>query len=109
MTRDGIVQGVTLPVSQHGADCEFQVPANRRIAVSAFQDIDSNSEFGRGPLGIPLEPWGTSGEFSPLAPPDWRRSSIEVGSEGGEITIQLTSPPDLKRAVDKSGGVTGPQ
>ena len=102
MTREGIVQGMTLPVSQGGADCEFQVPANQRIAISAFQDIDSDAKFDRGLLGLPIEPWGTSGDFSSLAPPDWRRSAIEIGAEGGEITIRLISLSEPPRIADEA-------
>jgi uncharacterized protein (DUF2141 family) len=89
MTREGIWQGASAAVKQGEARFEFQVMSGVRVAISAFQDLDSNEQLDRGTLGLPMEPWGTSGEFSAFGPPSWRRSSIVPTSEEAEITIRL--------------------
>jgi uncharacterized protein (DUF2141 family) len=89
MTREGIWQAKSAAVEQGEARFEFQVMLGEPIAISAFQDLDSNEQLDRGTLGLPMEPWGTSGEFGAFGPPSWRRSSIMPTSEQTEITIRL--------------------
>jgi len=93
MTRDGIWQGASAPSVEGGAAFSFVVPAGCRLAVSVFQDLDDDAAFDRGPFGIPAEPWGTSGKFSPLMPPSWQRSSIIPDRESAEVSIALVGGP----------------
>jgi uncharacterized protein (DUF2141 family) len=95
MTRDGIWQGASAPAADGAAAFEFTVPAGLRIAVSVFQDLDDDATFDRGPLGIPAEPWGTSGTFSALLPPSWRGSSIVPETNGTEVSIALVGGPRI--------------
>jgi uncharacterized protein (DUF2141 family) len=101
MTRVGIWEGHSGVPAEGVAEFQFSVPAGRRVAVSAFQDIDSDEEFDLGPLGIPSEPWATSGQRTPIGPPSWKRSSFVPDAGGSAITIRLAGG----RPAEASGDV----
>lgn len=89
MTRDGIWQGASIIATDGTAQFSFTVATGSRIAVSVFQDLDGDAAFDRGAMGVPVEPWGTSGKFSAFLPPSWQHSSIVPEVDGSEIVISL--------------------
>ena len=58
------------------------------VALTLFQDLNSNGKLDRNPFGIPNEPWGASGKTSAFVAPTWE--SAQVPLDGSTIVIKLT-------------------
>lgn len=56
------------------------------VSVIVFQDLNGNGRLDRNPLGIPTEPWGTSGRGGSFGPPTWDGTQVPAS---GRIVIQL--------------------
>jgi len=98
MTRAGIWEGHSQEPAGTSVEFRFLVPEGRKVAVSAFQDTDRDEDLDRGPLGLPTEPWGTSGKRLALAPPSWSRSAFLPSADGSPVIVALaggkrTGPP----------------
>jgi len=89
LTRGGIAEGFSVPAVKERAEFELHARSGRPVVVSVFQDIDSNEELNRGPLGIPSEPWGFSGKPAPLLPPSWNACVIVPTAGDNQIEIHL--------------------
>ncbi|AWN43888.1 DUF2141 domain-containing protein [Methylobacterium durans] len=59
-------------------------------ALAAFQDMNGNGRLDRTPLGLPLEPYGFSGEGGRIARPDFARAAFPVREPGLAIRVRLT-------------------
>lgn len=58
------------------------------VALTLFQDLNSNGKLDRNPFGIPTEPWGASGKTSAFSAPTWE--SAQVPLDGSTLVIKLT-------------------
>lgn len=58
------------------------------VALTLFQDLNSNGKLDRNPFGIPNEPWGASGKTSAFVAPTWE--SAQVPLDGNTIVVKLT-------------------
>lgn len=58
------------------------------IAITLFQDLDSDGQLGRNLLGFPNEPWGASGTPGRTGP-SWDNSKVKL--EGGVLVIKLST------------------
>jgi uncharacterized protein (DUF2141 family) len=65
--------------------CDF---LNNELALVAYQDQNENNRLDTNLLGIPSEPWGTSGKGTRLGPPTWETS--RVGSEISAVSVTLS-------------------
>jgi uncharacterized protein (DUF2141 family) len=57
------------------------------LAITMFQDLDSDGKMGRNLFGIPLEPWGSSGTPGSFGP-SWETGKVKL--DGSVIVIQLS-------------------
>lgn len=101
MTRAGIWGGQSHDPTGSSVEFRFLVPEGREVAVSAFQDLDNDEDLDRGPLGLPMEPWGTSGARAALAPPSWSRSAFLPSPDGQAVSVALAGGKRTRSAGDR--------
>lgn len=58
------------------------------VAITLFQDLDSDGQLGRNLLGFPTEPWGASGTPG-LTGPSWDNSKVTL--DGSVLVIKLNT------------------
>ena len=58
------------------------------VALTLFQDLNSNGKLDSNPFGIPTEPWGASGKTSAMSAPTWE--SAQVALDGSTIVVKLS-------------------
>ena len=59
-------------------------------AAVAYQDSDGNGRLDRTRLGLPLEPYGFSGESPRSARPDFARARFSVREPGTRVRVRLS-------------------
>ena len=57
------------------------------VAISMYQDLDSDGKMGRNVLGMPTEPWGSSGKPGALGPA-W--DTGKVVRDGRAVVVTLS-------------------
>ena len=57
------------------------------VALTLFQDLDSDGKMGRNLLGMPSEPWGSSGTPGNFGP-SW--DTAKVALDGRAIIVKLS-------------------
>jgi uncharacterized protein (DUF2141 family) len=57
------------------------------VAISMFQDLDSDGKMGQNPLGMPTEPWGSSGKPGMFGP-SWETGKVAL--DGSKIIVKLS-------------------
>ncbi|MCJ2043399.1 DUF2141 domain-containing protein [Methylobacterium sp. J-078] len=107
---EGIEPGglVSVALCQDGlteADCRTGQQAEPRAAVQrfvfpnvtpgtyaalAYQDTNGNGRLDRTGLGLPLEPYGFSGEAARSARPDFARARFTVHEPGTSVRVRLS-------------------
>lgn len=60
------------------------------VALMMFQDINDNGKMDSNVLGIPSEPWGSSGKPSNFGPPSWAAASVALPADGKPIVVMLS-------------------
>jgi uncharacterized protein (DUF2141 family) len=58
------------------------------VAITMYQDLDGNGQMGQNLLGIPTEPWGSSGTPGTFGP-TW--PTAKVARDGKAIVVKLSS------------------
>lgn len=58
------------------------------VALTLFQDLDSDGKMGRNLIGIPTEPWGSSGTPGAFGP-SWETSRVLL--DGKTIVVKMSS------------------
>jgi uncharacterized protein (DUF2141 family) len=61
--------------------------AGSQVAVTMFQDLDSDGQRGKSLLGIPTEPWGSSGTPGAFGPA-WETAKTAL--DGSTIVVRLS-------------------
>ena len=57
------------------------------VALTLFQDLDSDGKMGRNLLGMPSEPWGSSGQPGSFGP-SWETAKVAL--DGSVIVVRLS-------------------
>lgn len=57
------------------------------VALTLFQDLDSDGKMGRNLVGMPTEPWGSSGVPGAMGP-TWEASRVPL--DGSTIVVKLS-------------------
>ena len=57
------------------------------IALRIFQDLDSDGKMARNPMGVPTEPWGSSGKPGMFGP-TW--DLTQVALDGSPLVVRLS-------------------
>jgi uncharacterized protein (DUF2141 family) len=58
-----------------------------QVAITSFQDLDSDGKMGRNLLGMPTEPWGASGTPGAFGP-SWETTAVAL--DGKAISVSLS-------------------
>ena len=67
------------------------VPGNASsLALMMFQDLNDNGKMDSNILGIPTEPWGSSGKVNPFGPPSWAGAMVSVPADGKPVVVILS-------------------
>ena len=64
--------------------CGLKAP---EVALMAFQDLDGDGKMNRNPLGIPSEPWGSSGTPGTFGP-SWETGKVAL--DGKPIVVRMS-------------------
>ncbi len=59
----------------------------RLLAFAVFQDLNNNGRIDMNLLGIPSEPWGSSGQPPQFSAPTWASSQVKLDALGLNITL----------------------
>lgn len=57
------------------------------LAISAFQDLDSDGKMGKNIMGMPTEPWGSSGTPGMFGP-SWETGKVTL--DGSVVVVKLS-------------------
>lgn len=57
------------------------------VALTLFQDLDSDGKMGRNLVGIPTEPWGSSGQPGSFGP-SWQTGKVAL--DGRAIVVKMS-------------------
>jgi uncharacterized protein (DUF2141 family) len=57
------------------------------LAISMYQDLDGDGKLGRNLLGMPIEPWGSSGTPGPFGP-SWETGKVTL--DGSPVVVKLS-------------------
>ncbi|WP_348645255.1 DUF2141 domain-containing protein [Methylobacterium sp. BTF04] len=68
----------------------FDDVAPGTYAVAAYQDVNGNGRLDRTGLGLPLEPYGFSGEAVRGVRPDFARAHFALREPGIRLRVRLT-------------------
>lgn len=80
---------VALRMAAGDAVMKFEV-CNLRgdsVALTLFQDLDADGKMGRNMMGIPTEPWGSSGTPGSFGP-TWETSRVPL--DGNTIVVKMS-------------------
>lgn len=81
------LSSLRLPAGEARMRFELCGLSGGEVALTLFQDLDSDGKMAKNLLGMPTEPWGASGSPGVLGP-SW--GSGKVALDGRAITIKLT-------------------
>ena len=82
-------QGDRVEAVRGEAVVTFQDVPPGTYAVAAFQDTTRSGQLDRTALGLPLEPYGFSGEVGRRARPDFRDAAFALREPGALIRVRL--------------------
>jgi uncharacterized protein (DUF2141 family) len=57
------------------------------VALSMYQDLDSDGKMGRNLVGLPTEPWGSSGTPGMFGP-SWETGKVTL--DGSPVIVKLS-------------------
>ena len=57
------------------------------LAITMYQDLDSDGKMGKNLMGMPTEPWGSSGAPGMFGP-TWQTGSVKLGA--GAVVVKLS-------------------
>ena len=57
------------------------------LAITMYQDLDSDGKMGKNLMGLPTEPWGSSGAPGMFGP-NWQTGSVKL--DGGVVVVKLS-------------------
>ena len=74
-----------------GATMRFQLcglGTSTEVALTLFQDLDSDGRMGTNLVGMPTEPWGSSGSPGTFGP-GWETGRVKL--DGSVIVVRMSS------------------
>ena len=76
-----------LPAGEARMKFELCGLGGTEVALTLFQDLDSDGKMGRNLLGMPTEPWGASGTPGTFGP-SWDTGRVKL--DGRTVTARLS-------------------
>ena len=81
------VTSIRLPAGEAVMSFQLCGLSGPDVALMMFQDLDSDGKMGRNLLGMPTEPWGSSGKPGSFGP-SW--DTAKVALDGSVIVVRLS-------------------
>jgi uncharacterized protein (DUF2141 family) len=81
------VKALRLPAGEATMRVQLCGLGGSEVALMLFQDLDSDGKMGRNLVGMPTEPWGSSGKPGMFGP-QW--DSGKVPLDGTAITVKMS-------------------
>lgn len=81
------VKALRLPAGEATMRVQLCGLSGSEVALMLFQDLDSDGKMGRNLVGMPTEPWGSSGKPGMFGP-QW--DSGKVPLDGSAITVKMS-------------------
>ena len=88
--RKKAVAQLRLPAGE-GATQRFQLcglAGSAEVALTLFQDLDGDGRMGANIVGMPTEPWGSSGSPGTFGP-SWETGRVKL--DGSVIVVRMSS------------------
>ena len=76
-----------LPAGEASMRFEFCGLSGDAVALTMFQDLDNDGKLAKNVLGVPTEPWGSSGSPGPFGP-SWENGKVAL--DGRAIVVRLS-------------------
>ena len=86
--RKTAASALQMPVTAETMQVQVCNLSGGSVALTLFQDLNSNGKLDSNAFGIPSEPWGASGKTSPLTTPTW--DTAQVPLDGSTIVVKLS-------------------
>lgn len=79
-----------LQMKVDGESMRFPVcgPQGDHVALTLYQDMNGNGQLDKNVLGIPSEPWGTSGRPAAMSAPTWATTVVPI--DASTIVVRLS-------------------
>ena len=58
------------------------------VALTLYQDLNTNGKMDTNPFGMPTEPWGASGKPAAMSAPTWETTVVPL--DGTTIVVKLS-------------------
>ena len=85
--RKKALSSLRLPAGEARMRFELCGLSGAAVALTLFQDLDSDGRMGTNLLGMPTEPWGASGTPGAFGP-SWDTGKVAL--DGRAITVRLS-------------------
>jgi uncharacterized protein (DUF2141 family) len=78
---------IVVPAGDAVTKLEFCGLSGAEVAIVMFQDIDNDGKMGKNMVGMPTEPWGSSGKPGTFGP-TWETGKVAL--DGKPIVVKLS-------------------
>ena len=81
------LKSIRVPAGEARMKVQLCGLSGSEVALMLFQDLDSDGKMGRNLMGMPTEPWGSSGEPSMFGP-QWATGKVAL--DGRPIAVKMS-------------------
>ena len=81
------VSSVKMPAGEATTRLQMCGIGGDTLAITMYQDLDSDGKMGRNMLGMPTEPWGSSGKPGVFGP-SWETGKVTL--DGSPVVVKLS-------------------
>ena len=81
------VASVKVPAGEATTRVQMCGISGSTLAITMFQDLDSDGKMGRNLLGMPTEPWGASGQPGMFGP-SWETGKVTL--DDSPVIVKLS-------------------
>ncbi len=81
------LKSIRVPAGEARMSVQLCGLSGTEVALMLFQDLDSDGKMGRNLMGMPTEPWGSSGKPSMFGP-QWDTGKVALN--GSPIAVKMS-------------------
>ncbi len=81
------LKSIRVPAGEARMSVQLCGLSGTEVALMLFQDLDSDGKMGRNIMGMPTEPWGSSGKPSMFGP-QWDTGKVAL--DGRPIAVKMS-------------------